>query len=216
MSKIHLWQEETTEAEGSITISVTIENPQQTRTRLWYRLPSDYKESVSNSCDAFIVATLMMAMNRSTDLIVHGEVSPSLLRNLTEFQLAWNCWLPNDYSLIDIIADVEKEQINNQTSEKAISAFSGGVDSCFTMFRHRTGSCGRWQRNLTTGLMVHGFDIPLQQTEVFENAAQRSQIMLSSLGVEMIPIATNFRVKDSLPPQLIQRWHKIKNMKSKK
>lgn len=41
--------------------------------------------------------------------------------------------------------------------------------------------------------MVHGFDIPLKEKETFENAAQRSQIMLSSLDVEMIPIATNFR-----------------------
>jgi hypothetical protein len=193
MSKIHIWQEAITEAEGAITIGVTIEDPQQNRTLFWYSLPSKYKELVTNSCDPFVVATILMAMNQSSNLIVHGEVSSSLLRNLTEFQAAWNAWLPNQYSLINIVADVEKEQISNQTSDKAIAAFSGGVDSCFTMFRHRTASCGRWQRNLKAGLMVHGFDIPLQQTEVFENATQRSQKMLSSLGVEMIPIATNFR-----------------------
>ncbi|MEA5553232.1 hypothetical protein VB713_20030 [Anabaena cylindrica UHCC 0172] len=193
MSKTHLWQEEITESEGSITISITIEDHQQTRTRLWYSLPSEYRELVTNSCDPFVLATVLMAMNQSTNLIVHGEVSPSLLQNLTEFQAAWNSWLPNNYSLINIIADVEKEQINNQSSDKVIAAFSGGVDSCFTMFRHRTGSCGRWQRNLTAGLMVHGFDIPLNQKEIFDSAAQRSKIMLSSLGVELIPLATNFR-----------------------
>ncbi|AFZ55623.1 hypothetical protein H6G54_22570 [Anabaena cylindrica FACHB-243] len=193
MSKTHLWQEEMTEAEGSITISITIENHQKTRTRLWYRLPYECRELVTNSCDPFVVATILMAMNQSTDLIVHGEVSPSLLQNLTEFQAAWNSWLPNNYSLINIIADVEKEQINNQSSDQVIAAFSGGVDSCFTMFRHRTGSCGRWQRNLTAGLMVHGFDIPLSQKEIFDSTAQRSKIMLSSLGVELIPLATNFR-----------------------
>ncbi|WP_293163545.1 hypothetical protein [Okeania sp. SIO2C9] len=41
--------------------------------------------------------------------------------------------------------------------------------------------------------MVHGFDIPIEQKEIFPSAAQKSQIMLSNLGMELIPMATNFR-----------------------
>jgi hypothetical protein len=41
--------------------------------------------------------------------------------------------------------------------------------------------------------MVHGFDIPLAQQEVFERAAKKSKAMLNSLGVELIPVATNYR-----------------------
>jgi len=96
-------------------------------------------------------------------------------------------------------ADVERELSIVHPCDQAIAAFSGGVDSCFTLFRHLTGQCGRLQRPLKAGLMVHGFDIPLDQPQVFERAAQRSQKMLASLGVALIPMATNFR-------ELKQNW----------
>lgn len=192
MQHTHLWQEETTQVDGFTTLSVTIEQPNQTRSRLWYRLSSEYTSHLTKNCDPFVIATIFLAMQQSTDLVVHGEVSPSLLQNLAEFQAAWSCWCPQRYRQVEITADVEREQLKAST-DKAIAAFSGGVDGCFTLWRHRMGRCGRWQRNIQAGLMVHGFDIPLEQEEVFHRAAQKSKVMLSSLGVELIPIATNFR-----------------------
>jgi hypothetical protein len=50
--------------------------------------------------------------------------------------------------------------------------------------------------------MVHGFDIPLAQQEVFERAAEKSSAMLASLGVELIAMATNFR-------ELGQDWEDV-------
>ena len=193
MRKTHLWQEEAVEANGSTTVSVTIESHDQSRSNLWYRIPSEYSPLISSSCDPFVVATLMLAMSQATEVVVHGEVSPSLLRNLQEFQAAWVCWCPQKYQQIEITAEVEREQPSALAEEKAIAAFSGGVDSCFTMFRHKTGRYGRLTRNLQAGLMVHGFDIPLAQQQVFERAAEKSRAMLGSLGVELILMTTNFR-----------------------
>jgi hypothetical protein len=193
MRKAHLWPEEAVEANGSTTLSVTIESHDGSRTRLWYRVPCEYASLIPANCDSFVVATVMLAMSQASDFAVHGEVSPSLLRNLQEFQAAWACWYPRKYQKIDIIAEVEREQANATAEEKAIAAFSGGVDSCFTMFRHKSGRYGRLTRNLQAGLMVHGFDIPLAQQEVFERAAKKSKAMLNSLGVELIPVATNYR-----------------------
>ncbi len=193
MRKAHLWPEEAVEANGSTTLSVTIESHDGSRTRLWYRVPCEYASLIPASCDSFVVATVMLAMSQASDFAVHGEVSPSLLRNLQEFQAAWACWYPQKYRKIEIMAEVEREQPNAMAEEKAIAAFSGGVDSCFTMFRHKSGRYGRLTRNLQAGLMVHGFDIPLAQQEVFERAAKKSKAMLNSLGVELIPVATNYR-----------------------
>lgn len=193
MRKAHLWPEEAVEANGSTTVSVTIESHDGGRTRLWYRVPCEYAALIPPSCDSFVVATVMLAMSQASDFAVHGEVSPSLLRNLQEFQAAWACWYPQKYRKIEIMAEVEREQPNAMAEEKAIAAFSGGVDSCFTMFRHKSGRYGRLTRNLQAGLMVHGFDIPLAQQEVFERAAKKSKAMLNSLGVELIPVATNYR-----------------------
>jgi len=191
MRKTHLWQE-AAEVDSYTTVSVTIEHPNQTRDRLWYRMSSEYSSLITQSCDPFVVATIFLAMQQRTDVVVHGEVSPSLLQNLAEFQAAWTCWCPKRYRQVEITADVEREQLNAD-SNKAIAAFSGGVDSCFTVFRHSTKRCGRIGRNLQAGLMVQGFDIPLEQQETFDRAAEKSRAMLASLGMELIPIATNFR-----------------------
>jgi hypothetical protein len=192
MRQIHLWQEEATQVDGFTTVSVTIEQPNQTPSRLWYRLPLEYSPLIAKSCDPFVVATIFLAMGQSTDLVVHGDVSPSLLQNLAEFQAAWACWCPQRYRQVEITAEVEREQFKVE-SEKAIAAFSGGVDGCFTLWRHRMGRCGRWQRNIQAGLMVHGFDIPLAQEKAFKLTLQKSGAMLASLDVELIALATNFR-----------------------
>ena len=192
MRQIHLWQEEATQSDGFTTVSVTLEQPNRTPSRLWYCLPSEYSPLITKSCDPFVVATIFLAMGQSTDLVVHGEVSPSLLQNLAEFQAAWACWCPQRYQPVEITAEVEREQFKVE-SEKAIAAFSGGVDGCFTLWRHRMGRCGRWQRNVQAGLMVHGFDIPLAQEENFKLTLQKSGAMLASLDVELIALATNFR-----------------------
>ena len=41
--------------------------------------------------------------------------------------------------------------------------------------------------------MVHGFDIPINQPDVFARAAERSTRMLASIGVDLIPVSTNQR-----------------------
>jgi len=193
MAKTHIWQEEIVENQGHITLGVTIESPDQNPRNLWYRIPAHHRPLLTSTCDPFVVATLLFAMNQGTDLMVHGEVSPSLLKNLEEFQIAWSSWKPHQYKMIQIEAETEREQDLSIETEQAISAFSGGVDSCFTAFRHHRGNCGRQKQNLKAGLMVHGFDIPVEQEEIFTRAAQRSQIILSSLGMDLIPMATNFR-----------------------
>jgi len=67
------------------------------------------------------------------------------------------------------------------------------VDSCFTAFRHvRDNPTGLLHRP-TAGVVVHGFDIPLDEPERFAAVVRRSGVMMSSLGLELIPIATNYR-----------------------
>lgn len=202
MRQIHLWREETLAADGTLTISAIIEYPNQTRTPVWFRVPAQYSCHITPSCDPLVVATLLLAMSQSMDLKVHGQVSPSLLRNLTEFQAAWAAWRPNIYHPIEISAELEREEVNPEAEEKAIVAFSGGVDSCFTVWRHRTNNCGRRQRNLQAGLVVHGFDIPLENQAAFDSATEKARTILSSLDMETISMATNIR-------QLALNWEDV-------
>ncbi len=195
MEKIHLWQEELRLDQDMVTSAVTIEFPDGKKQRLWYSLPMKYQAAIPSHCNAFVVATLFLAMNYPAELVVHGEVDRTLLQNLMEFQTAWVAWCPR-YQIIEITADREIDSLDTTLSinnHQAIMTFSGGVDSCFTLGRHTKFTVGRQVQNLTAGVMVHGFDIALDQPEVFARAFARSKVILDSVGVELIPLVTNFR-----------------------
>lgn len=192
---LQLWKEDTLTAGGMTTARAVVEYPDAKRRTLWYRVPERWKPWVTESCDPFVVATVFTAMRSGRPLRVEGEVSPSLLRNLEEFQAAWACWKPGEYTAVEMTAATEKERLHPGTTKSAV-VFSGGVDSCFTAWRHRKGECGRSTRMLAAGVMVHGFDIPLEEPGVFERAAAKAAALLASLDMELLPLATNFRELD--------------------
>lgn len=200
MEKIHLWQEELRLDKDVVTSSVTIEFPDGKKQQLWYSLPIKYHREIPSHCNAFVVATLFLAMDYPAELVVHGAVDRTLLQNLMEFQTAWVSWRSR-YQLIEITADREIDTLGktgdiSTNNYQAVTTFSGGVDSCFTLGRHTKFEVGRQHQNLTAGLMVHGFDISLDQPEVFSRALARSKIILDSVGVDLIPLVTNFRELD--------------------
>ena len=193
VTKTHIWPEQITESNGQITAKATIESHNQICFGLWYRLSSQYRDMLTETADPFVVAMIFFAMQRSSDLFVHGDVSSSLLGNLEEFQSAWSCWLPDKYTRIEFEADNELSEVKGNESDKAVTVFSGGMDSCFTAWRHSRGTSGRSRHNLQAALMVHGFDIDLEDSETFIRAAGKSKKILESLGIKLITIETNFK-----------------------
>jgi predicted O-methyltransferase YrrM len=190
---IEVWPSGWSARGDSLVASARVELAKGGNCDLWYRVPATHKTDLAQSSDHFLLGTIFLAMQNQADLVIHGTVSPSLLRNLEEFQKAWECWLPQRYKKIEVSAEKEKEESVSHAGNDAVAAFSGGVDSIFTVFRHRTGSCGRLRRDIRLGVMVHGFDIPLNQPQVFDRALRRSALLLDSVGVETVAVTTNFR-----------------------
>lgn len=189
---MNLWPQEWKESDEKITVGAVLERDDGTRQPLWYRFPITAKTSLTRSCDPFVLGSVFTTMRSGKRLTVHGSVSPSLLRNLDEFQSAWSLWHPGFYKKVDITADREQEPPKSETFA-SVMGFSGGVDSSFTALRHRKGHAGRQQRNIVAGVMAHGFDIPLNEAEAFAGAAEKARKMLASLDMEFIPVVTNFR-----------------------
>lgn len=191
-SHLHIWPQAPQEVDNTVKISAAIESKETGRKELWFRLPSGQLPRVTRLADPFVMAMVFCAMRYATDIEVHGPVSPSLLRHLDEFQVAWNLWRPARYHAFEVIVDEEIEP-DRVAPDEAVAAFSGGLDSCFTAWRHTQGQCGRLKRNLKAAVMVHGFDIPLHETDVFSRAAEKSRVIVESVGLEFIPLACNFR-----------------------
>jgi hypothetical protein len=190
---IDVWPKEPTvtvdAADAPGQIAVVIENGTQKET-LWYS--SSDTDFYNKDMDAFALGLVFYAMERGKALRIRGNVSPSLLANLEEFQAAWAFRKGEVYKVVDIRADSEVE-IAPAADRPALAAFSGGLDSCFTMQRHKNGLCGRLKQDVQAGLFVQGFDIPLDDDAAFGRAAARAKGTLASLGVPLITLATNFK-----------------------
>jgi len=189
---LHIWPQEPFNKEGATQLSAVIEAPGRGRKTLWYSIPECHQEFWPTASDHFAVGLVFLIMETGLDARIHGQVSPSLLRNLFEFQAAWSAMRPN-LKRVSIFADQEQEDSECHSRHRAIMAFSGGVDSCFTAFRHSRAKDERFPRNLAAAVMVKGFDIPLNDSEGFARAADRSRRMLSTLGLELITVSTNYR-----------------------
>jgi len=187
---LHIWPEEATIKNGLVETGFTIEYPDGARKRIWYRLHEVHSSDLINNCDPYIVAMIFPAMRTPADLVIHGEISPSLLRSLGEFQAAWGCWRPDRYTPIDITGDIEKERSKPEDAG-TLTAFSAGVDSCFTVWRHYTKQAGSQTRKLDAGLMLLGFDIPLSKADTYRRAFKKTKLILESVGMDAIQMANN-------------------------
>ena len=109
--KLHLWQEDYTISKGLIEVKAIIESPRQNRIKLSYFFSENvYQQHVDTAnFNPFVIATIFFAMRQGIDMHVHGQISPSLLKNLAEFQAAWMSWQPEQYTQIEIIAETERE-----------------------------------------------------------------------------------------------------------
>jgi hypothetical protein len=182
---------ETVEHEGWTRTGVVIEHPWDGRHTLWYSalLPEGW--TLSPSSDALVLVPLFRAMRSGGRLEVEGELSPSFLANLEEVQAVIACWYRGRFRPVEIVAEREVEQPLG--AEGALTAFSGGVDSCFTVYRHARGLAGRQNQKIRAGVMIQGFDIPLGEDDGFAAAADKAEAMLATLGVPLVRMASNVK-----------------------
>jgi len=144
------------------------------------------------SLDFAALATVFVAMRTGNDLHIGGPVSRRLLRHLEEFQEAWAIWQPHLYRPVRITADTEIDGTECARDRRAVFAFSGGVDSVFSLIRHNFKLAGRRSCSPVAACLVHGFDIPLDQQRAFSVAQQAAQLALAPLQVPLAIVKTNW------------------------
>jgi hypothetical protein len=163
---------------------------------LWWELPARDVDAVTPWADPWIIGLLFPAMQAGAPVHVEGRVSPSLLANLELFMRIFAQWLPGKYRPVEYSADAEIELPQLPLPGKTVASFSNGVDSCFTVLRHRRGLAGRNTHHVDAAVVQHGFDIWLDQVNsdgVFTRMLADARTMLNSLGVPCIPLKSNFQ-----------------------
>jgi hypothetical protein len=128
-------------------------------------------------------------MGEEHDLRLHGAATRQMLLNLHEFQLAWSRWLPAAYRQVDIEVDSVIERAPVRPA-RTMAAFSGGVDSTFTVLRNSPQS-SRAPYTVDTVLLVHGFDVALSNPNDLRELIERTAPIRALTDVQLRIVRTN-------------------------
>jgi len=160
--------------------------------QIWFDLVGETNAPLPDTLDAAVMAVIFHAMEQGQPLAVRGALSRQFLRNITELQQAWSLWVPQRYRSIEIRADRIVDPAP-RPMQRSLAAFSGGIDSSFTLARHRLDWTPAATCPVAGVMIVHGFDIPLSIPDGFGRLLARTKPLLDEFSVERHVVRTNLR-----------------------
>ena len=136
-------------------------------------------------------ALLPLSVTLGEPLSLCKPVDGYLMQNALKVIEIWKSWYPK-LKKININAPVFEMQ---QCPERRKSAafFSSGVDSFFTVLRHLACDNTSPDTGLDDLLFVRGFDIPLDNNELFDQVEKRQIAFAGKIQKQHLSIYTNLR-----------------------
>jgi hypothetical protein len=156
---------------------------------LFYEFARDLAPPPPDNFDAVLCATILHAMAEGRDIRLRGPATGAILRNLSEFQLAWSRWLPAVYRPVEIEVDsvITSARVR---PVRSLAAFSGGADSSFTLLRNTLGGLTP-SYEVDSVLLVHGFDVSLSNSDALRELILRTGAVRQLSGVRLRIVKTN-------------------------
>jgi hypothetical protein len=143
---------------------------------------------LSPSGDAALALVMVPAMRLGGTLDIAGPVSSGLLTAVQQIQDVFLSWdragaiRPLGLQPVDVRASTNA---TNGHAEGVGCFFSGGVDSFYTLLRHR--------EEITDLVVVHGFDIALEDARLRRALSEAAADVAQALGMRVIEIETDAR-----------------------
>jgi hypothetical protein len=168
---------------------------------LWFEFPASYQPYLADRSDGFLASLAMLSMYLGEPLEVRGTVSPRLAYGLQQWQAIFHTWYPRQFALIDVKYARLAAMQPQQTQARVASAFSGGLDSLYTLWSNLPANQPNPATRLSHALFIFGFDIRLHQEDKYRLLFRHYQSVLSQVGVTLLSAKTNvylfsqFRIK---------------------
>ena len=149
---------------------------------LWFRFTGTAR--VSADADPFVVALLLLAMQNDEPIEIRGTLSRKLFNGLQQYQHVYHSWFPDRFKMIEIRPEGLREDVT-QEAAGAACAFSGGVDSFYTLLALRS--------QVTHAIFMAGFDMPLNLTDSIGELVRSYSTMMKDFRINLIVGSTNVR-----------------------
>jgi hypothetical protein len=171
---------------------------------LWFTFPETYGKFCTGRSDAFAASLLLLAMLYGEDMEVRGLLSQRLVHGMEEYQRIFLTWLPKRFKAINIRSDNYGPPVSSDFRGGVACAFSGGVDSFYTLWSHLPQNEPKAGFRLTHALFIHGYDIPLSDELTYSTALHNYDTLMRALGLELISAKTN--IYEIVTPTVSWEW----------
>ncbi|MEW9808362.1 hypothetical protein ABUE31_20420 [Mesorhizobium sp. ZMM04-5] len=152
--------------------------------------------------DGLVLGILYWAMRNRIHLDVAGPMSRESLANILELQTAIHSIHGPLYLPIDVVPQMVVDPVEPLQSA-ALSLFSGGVDSIFTLLRHTSESA----LPVRSVLLIHHQELDRGEDYV-DRLINRTKPLLEEVGVDTLVQTTNLRhaTSTTVMPGMGQRY----------
>jgi hypothetical protein len=144
----------------------------------------------ASAADAMAAVMLIPAMRLGEPLAIDPPLSPLLAASLPRIRDVFHAWYPT-FARIDIRCTPD-DSASEPRPPRAATFFSGGVDSFYTLLKHRHGQAST-PVPLTHLAFVEGVEQNLDDTTGAEASRAWVQEVARASGVQCITGATNLR-----------------------
>lgn len=169
------------EVEGTLELSARVSVQGARRDfRPWYRYSG--VDSIEPWGDAFLALFLIPCMYSSEDLRIEAPVSARLLASVPQIQKIIRSWF-KDFAEIEVSASETHGRRFQTENPGTASLFSGGVDSWYSVLKHRA--------EITHLLLIHGFDIKQVEVDLWQRTKAILDKASRELGMRPITVMTN-------------------------
>jgi hypothetical protein len=147
---------------------------------LYFRSPLSVLQGDSS---ALLAALLLPCMKLGLDMRVPGVSSARLVQSTTAIQRIFHAW-DKRFTPISIHAEEVSDKPSHAGGDRGEgSFFSGGIDSLYTLARHRD--------EIDHLVLIYGFDIDLEDSALRRQVSQRLAAFAARTGKNLIEIETN-------------------------
>jgi hypothetical protein len=159
---------------------------------VWFQYPPNLAPFVVSNGDPFFPVALLAAMRHDRRLVIESDVSSTLLAASSRIMGNYQKLPAGEphFQRIEVVADSAPRR---DRGRMAGTFFSCGVDSFYTLLSNVARYPDEDSRSLSHLVLVHGFDIALEQQSFFEIVRGQVDVVAQALGKTLVPVRTNVR-----------------------
>jgi hypothetical protein len=159
---------------------------------VWMEVDARHAEVLSTRADVFAPGLFQAALFQGEDLRVAGPLCPLLAEGLLDHRDYLREFFPNEFARRRLVADQLVDPPLRPGGRATASAFSGGLDSVYTAWRHRPGGPMTGAAPITVAVHAHGYNMTLDDPR-WHLVHDQFRPLLAEIGIELVGVRSNLR-----------------------